>query len=242
MTALDPCLAIIPARSGSKGLPGKNIRPLAGLPLIVHAIRCAQRSMRLARCVVSTDSEEIARIAREAGADVPFLRPPELARDDTPTMPVLAHALDVVEQEEGRTFGSVLLLEPTSPGRLPEDIDRAFALIERNAEADGVVACSRPSWNPFYVGVIEENGVLAPAFEGRLAQRRQDVPSFWRINGALYLWRRAFVGNPPVPWLKGRHLLLDIPEERALSIDDLREFQLAEWQFEKGLVQLPWLK
>jgi N-acylneuraminate cytidylyltransferase len=242
-SAVDPCLAIVPARGGSKGLPGKNIRPLAGLPLLVHSLRCAERVPRIARTVVSTDSEEIACIARDAGGDVPFLRPTRLAADDTPTMPVLVHVLDELERLEGSRFATVLLLEPTSPGRLPEDIERAFALLDAHPETDGVVACSQPSFNPFYVGVVERDGYITPAFDsGREQTRRQDVQAFYRINGAIYLWRTEFLRRTPSAWLTaGRHTLLEIPELRAFSIDDAAEFEMAELMVRQGIVTLPWL-
>lgn len=241
--SIDPCLAIIPARGGSKGLPGKNIRPLAGLPLIAHSLRCAERADGLARVIVSTDAQEIAAVARAAGGDVPFMRPAELALDDTPTMPVLAHALEQVELAEGRRYASVLLLEPTSPGRLPDDIARARHMLAADEQAIGVVACSRPSFNPFYVGVVERGGYIAPAYDVIGPQtRRQDVPPFLRINGALYLWRRDFVHAAHPRWLAaGKHLALEIPEVRAFSIDDQLEFDLAELMLQNGLVQLPWL-
>jgi N-acylneuraminate cytidylyltransferase len=243
MSAIDPCLAIVPARGGSKGLPGKNIRPLVGLPLIVHSLRCAERAPGIARTIVSTDSDEIAAVARAAGGDVPFMRPAELAADKTPTMPVLAHALETIERAEGRRYGSVLLLEPTSPGRLPEDIARARELLAADAGAVGVIACSQPPFNPFYVGVVERDGYIVPAFDRIGAQtRRQDVPPFLRINGALYLWRSDFVRSNPPAWLPaGRHVALEIPEVRAFSIDDLLEFELAELMLKSGLVKLPWL-
>lgn len=238
---LDPCLAVIPARGGSKGLPGKNIRPLAGLPLIAHSVRCAERVTRVARTLVSTDSAEIAEVARAAGADVPFLRPAELARDDTPTIPVLQHALAEAERLDGRRYGSVLLLEPTSPGRLPEDVERAFALLDGDPGADGVVACSRPHFNPLYVGVVQREGYLAPAFEGPAHVRRQDAPQFFRINGALYLWRRDFLLRTGPAWVNGRHRMLEIPERRAFSIDDADDLALAELSIRGGFVKLPWL-
>src|SRR4051812_8742805 len=119
MSGTAPCLAVVPARGGSRGLPGKNVRPLAGLPLLVHSLRCAALAPDVTRTVVSTDSAEIAQVARAHGADVPFLRPAELATDEAPMMPVLAHAVAAVEAEEGRAYGSVLLLDPTSPGRTP---------------------------------------------------------------------------------------------------------------------------
>jgi N-acylneuraminate cytidylyltransferase len=241
MSDLDPCLAVIPARGGSKGLPGKNVRPLAGLPLLAHSVRCAERVPRIRRTIVSTDSAEIAEVARAAGAEVPFLRPAELARDDTPTIPVLQHALAELERRDGCTYGSVLLLEPTSPARLPEDVDRAFALLDADPGADGVVACSRPHFNPFYVGVVERDGYVARAFDGPAYVRRQDVPQFFRINGALFLWRRDFVRRTAPAWLDGRHRMLEIPEARAFSIDDAQDLALAEASIGAGLVKLPWL-
>src|SRR5207249_3404525 len=142
---------------------------------------------RIARCIVSTDSDEIAAIARAHGAEVPFMRPADLARDDSPTIPVLVHALTEAENQAGTRYAAVLLLEPTSPARLPEDVERAIALLDSDHQADGVVACSRPGFNPFYVGVVERQGYLAPAFPGAQHVRRQDVPPFFRINGLVYL-------------------------------------------------------
>lgn len=239
----QPVLAVIPARGGSKGLPGKNIRPLLGLPLIVHSIRCAAATDCIARCVVTTDSQQIADVARAHHGDVPFVRPAELAGDDTPMMPVLTHALAEVERMEGRPYGSVLLLDPTSPGRTPEDIETAVRLLAGDPRADGVVSCSRPTFNPFWVGCVQRGAYLEPAFEmGTRYNRRQDVPPFLRINGALYLWRREFIQRAPTPWTSGRHLPLEIPEGRAFSIDDEYEFRLAELMLQSGLVNFPWTK
>ena len=240
-SSVEPCLAVIPARGGSKGLPGKNIRPLAGLPLLAHSLRCAAGSRRLARVVVSTDSEEIAEVARHNGGEVPFIRPPELARDETPMMPVLTHALGEMERRVG-PFASLLLLDPTSPGRMPDEIDRALEILGGDATAQGVIACSRPTFNPFWVGVVERGGYLAPAFEGPSWQRRQDVPPFYRINGALYLWRSSYVRGAPTDWRAAPHRMLEIPEARAFSIDDAYEFALLELQIQHGLVRLPWLE
>lgn len=236
-------LAIVPARGGSKGLPGKNIRPIVGRPLIVHSLQCAAMCPEIKRCIVSTDSEEIASVARQHGAHVPFLRPAELAGDSTPMMPVLQHALAQMEQLDACRYDAVMLLDPTSPGRTPDDVARACAMLSERSDADGVIACSEPTFNPFWVGVTEREGLAVPAIPtGQFYTRRQDVPRFLRINGALYLWRRDFLVNAPSDWLRdSRHLMLEIPEERALSIDTLYEFRLAELMMEHGLVQLPWL-
>lgn len=240
---VDPCLAIIPARGGSKGLPGKNIRPLVGVPLLGHSLRCAGLVPRLGAVVVSTDDDQIAHVAEACGGRVPFRRPAELARDDSAMMPVLSHALLAMEKIEGRRFETVLLLDPTSPGRTPADIERAFELLADDDTADGVVACSRPRFNPFWVGVVDDGGAIAPAFPGGLEhkERRQDLPSFYRINGALYLWRRDFVAREPARWRDGRHLLLEMPEERAFSIDDASEFELADLLLREKVVRLPWI-
>jgi N-acylneuraminate cytidylyltransferase len=234
-------LAVIPARGGSRGLPGKNIRPFAGKPLIAHSIEFAKRCDRIARCIVSTDSEEIAHIARDYGADVPFLRPAELATDSTPTMPVLKHALETIERTDGVRYDSLLLLEPTSPARALGDVSRAMELLDSDAEAAGVIAVSQPTFNPFWVGVtMGSGGTIAPAFDTKTTYtRRQDVPPFFRINGNLYLWRREYIlSHSGAGWYERRHLGLEIPEGRAFSIDDLHEFRLAELMVERGLVDL----
>lgn len=242
VSATDPCLAVIPARGGSRGLPGKNIRTLADLPLIVHSLRCAALVPRLTDVIVSTDDPSIATVARDAGGDVPFMRPTELAGDNTPMMPVLRHALDQMEASRGRKYRSLLLLDPTSPGRTPNDIEHAFTLLGADPTANGVVACSRPTFNPFWVGVVERAGYIAAAFESGRYARRQDVPPFYRINGALYLWRTEFVRSAPDAWPLDKHLMLEIPEQRAFSIDDLAEFEMADLLLRSGRLELPWLK
>jgi N-acylneuraminate cytidylyltransferase len=235
-------LAIIPARGGSKGLPGKNVRPLGGVPLLVHSLRCAGLTAGITRTIVSTDSPEIAAVARAHGGDVPFARPPELARDDTPMMPVLAHALTEVERQEGRRYETVVLLDPTSPGRLPGDIDGALDRLAADAAADGVVACSEPHFNPLWVGVFDRGGYIQPAFEqGAAYGRRQDVPRFLRINGACYVWRSDFVRAAPANWRLGKNRVWEIPEERAFSIDNRFEFDLIELLLQNRLLSFPWL-
>jgi N-acylneuraminate cytidylyltransferase len=134
----------------------------------------------------------------------------------------------------------VLLLDPTSPGRLPGDVTQAVALLDGDPGAQGVIACSKPTFNPFWVGVVERGSYLAPAVAGPGYQRRQDVPTFLRVNGALYLWRRDFVERGG-SWRDEPQLALEIPEARALSIDDLHEFQVAEALLAAGLIELPWL-
>ena len=242
--SLRPLLAVIPARGGSKGLPGKNIRDFLGLPLIAHSIRLSNMCPEIARCVVSTDSEEIAGVARRYGAEVPFIRPAELAQDGTAMWPVLQHALREVERIHGTRYGSLVLLDPTSPGRVPVDVSQAFALLEEDPRAVGVVGVSEPHFNPRWVCVEEVGGYmrqLVPMIAGYV--RRQDVPITYRVNGSLYLWRREHVLSSPAPaYYTVPHRILVIPEERAIHIDELRDFQIAELLVRQGIVHLPWIQ
>jgi len=194
-------------------------------------------------CVVSTDSEEIADVARAHGAEVPFLRPYELSRDETPSLFVLQHALHEMEARERRRFESVLLLQPTSPARLPEDVSQAISILEQDPRSVGVVAASVAEFNPRSVCVEERKGYMVRAFDQRKAYtRRQDVPPVYRINGVLYLWRRDHVVQASKEQLfDGPHRMLLIPRERAIDIDDLHDFRLAEILVSERIVNLPWL-
>jgi CMP-N,N'-diacetyllegionaminic acid synthase len=239
----DRILAVIPARGGSKGLPGKNVRPFLGVPLIAHSIRFAAMCPEITRCVVSTDSPSITRVARRHGGDVPFLRPASLAKDATPMWPVLRHALSVVEGQEGIPYDALLLLDPTSPGRDPSDVRASCRRLRRNLRADGVVAVSRPEFSPIWHCVLERDGFMEDFVkEGARFQRRQDVPTVYRINGALYLWRADFVRRRESWRRDGRHLLHEIPEGRAMSIDTADQFKRAELLVKNGLVHFPWMK
>jgi len=157
--------ALIPARGGSKGLPGKNIRPFAGLPLAAHSILFAKLCPEISRCIVSTDAMEIAEVARQFGAEVPFLRPAALAQDDTPMWPVIRHALAWVEAQGGLPYEYVLLLDPTSPAREPADVAEPFRLLGERPEADGVVGVSQPDSNPIWHAVVDRDGWMTDLIE-----------------------------------------------------------------------------
>jgi len=239
-------LAVVPARGGSKGLPGKNVRVLAGLPLIAHSLRAAELMRTVTRCIVSTDDEQVARVAREHGGDVPWLRPAELATDTTPMAPVLRHALAAVEEEEGVTYDALVLLDPTSPARVPAEVDAAVEQLIGSDDLDGVVSVSEPSFNPVWVGVRPSRDnpeVLERYFpEGAGVTRRQDTARYLRINGTFYVWSSAFVRRLEDSWFdEGRHGLVEIPESRAFAIDYLEEFEDLEAAVERGRVVLPWL-
>jgi N-acylneuraminate cytidylyltransferase len=238
----EPVLALIPARAGSKQLTDKALRPFAGRPLIVHSIELAKRCPEIARVVVTTDSERIADVAREAGAEVPFLRPAELAEDDTPMWPVVRHALTALEAA-GATYAAVALLQPTSPARMPSDIAGAVQLLGSNPNAEGVVAVSEPHHNPIWSAMVERDGFLKPLFsDGAEYVRRQDVPRVWNVNGVLYLWRTAHVIAHVAAPAAARYLALEIPKHRAFDIDSLEDLEQAEALVEAGAVKLPWLE
>lgn len=235
-------LAVIPARGGSKGLPGKNIRPLAGLPLIVHSIKLARLCPQIERIIVSTDDKNIAAVAKQFGAEVPFMRPADLARDDTPMWPVLRHALETVECGERFQYDFLLLLDPTSPGRLPEDIAGALKKLLAKPEAAGIIGVSQPEFNPIWHCVIERNGWMESLIDaaGKYS-RRQDAPSVYKINASLYIWKADFMRREAKGWRHAPHLIYEIPEARAVHIDDLHGFEMAELMIHHGLIKLPWL-
>lgn len=234
-------LAIIPARGGSKGLPGKNIRPLCGLPLIVHSIKCAKMSPGIARAIVSTDSVEIAAVAKQNGGDVPFLRPAELASDKTPIWPAFKHALAEIEKSEGGPYDFVAVLDPTSPTRVPDDIAQALDRLEKDKSAVGIVAVSEPDFSPIWHTVVEKDGAMHDFLDGSKYNRRQDVPTIYRINGLLYIWRAEYVRTRDSWRDQGRHLMHITPDSRASSIDTLEQFERLEALIKAGLIELPWL-
>jgi len=236
-------LAVIPARGGSKGLPGKNVRPFAGLPLIAHSILFAKMCPEIDRCVVSTDSPEIAEAARRFGADVPFVRPPALAQDESPLWLVLRHALEEVERQEGCSYDALLLLDPTSPGRDPADLSGALRRLTACPTADGIIGVSEPDFNPIWHCVTERDGWMEDLIEdGSRFGRRQELPRVYRIHGGLYIWRAQFVRTEERTWRgTGRYLVYETPESRSMSIDTARQFEQAECLVKSGRITFPWM-
>jgi N-acylneuraminate cytidylyltransferase/CMP-N,N'-diacetyllegionaminic acid synthase len=180
----DRVLGLIPARGGSKGIPRKNVREFAGDPLIAHTIRAALNADTVDRTLVSSDDEEIMSTAREYGADVPFKRPAELATDDAPTGPVVEHALHYLEDEAGESYGTVVLLQPTSPLRMASHVDEAVARY-RETDATSLVTTSEDHsyrWRETAHGAERMN------YRGD-RKRRQDKSPEYVENGAIYIVR-----------------------------------------------------
>lgn len=218
-------LGVITARGGSKGLPGKNIAPLGGKPLIAWTIEAAQQSRLLTKFIISTDDDCIASVCRAAGAEVPFLRPPELARDDTPTLPVVLHVLDFLAE----SFDAVMVLQPTSPLRTHQDIDSAINLLEKNLQADSVISVvAVGDHHPARMKLLENGILIDPPFaeevEGR---RRQDLVPLYLRNGAIYLTRINVLREQES--FKGRKCMAYImPEERSVNVDRPLDLVIAE--------------
>ena len=218
-------LSLVVARGGSKSIPRKNLAPLAGKPLIVWTLEAALGSVRAGRVVVSTDDREIAHIASSHGAETPFIRPAELAQDETPTMPVVLHALEWLEANEGFTPERVLLLQPTSPLRTCDDIDGAIELALTH-DAESVVSVS-PATHPYLMKRITGEGVLQDAVPHDVVERRQDLETVHALNGAIYLTRRSHL-------LRNHSFYADktyayvMPRERSIDVDEPWDMHLCE--------------
>lgn len=220
-------LGLIPARGGSKGLPRKNILPLAGKPLIAHTILVARESKALDRVVVSTDDQEIADVAKWHGADVPFYRPADLAKDDTSVFPALLHAITWLSEHEGYNPGYVMLLQPTSPFRTVEDIQGTVSLAVRK-QADAVVSVSAVRQHPYWMKQITEDGKLISQYPpAHAAFRRQDLPTLYVPNGAIYLVLRSVLLERQTFYTERTYGYV-IPGERSLDIDNPWDLYVAE--------------
>ena len=228
-TDFNKTLAVIPARGGSKGVPRKNIRRICGKPLIAYTIETALAVRdRLYRVVVSTEDAEIVEVAKKWGAEVPFLRPPELADDLTPMTPVLQHAVAHVEETDQVRIDWVLLLHPTDPFRLPADIDAALDLAAGGG-CDSVISVVQVfSVHPVLMKRIENNRLLPHCIEEKEGTRRQDYqpPAFMR-NGAIYLTHRDVL-------MKGNSIWGDVirpyvmPPERSVGVDNELDLKMIE--------------
>ena len=226
-------LGLVTARGGSKGIPGKNLKVLAGKPLLAYTIETALASRAVDRVVLSTDDQAIADAARGLGCAVPFLRPADLARDDTPHLPVVQHAVQWLSQHEGYRPDAVMILQPTSPLRRAEDMRAAVALLDASG-ADSVVSVSQvpAHYNPMRTLRVADNGLATLFVTGQPVRarinRRQDMPAAWTMNGAIYLLRTAalFAAEPSLYGERTAAYVMTDPY--GISIDDLHDWSEAE--------------
>lgn len=221
-------VALICARGGSKGLRGKNIRPLAGRPLITWAIQQALGVDRVGRVIVSTDSQEIATVAREVGAEVPFLRPAELATDDSPEWLVWRHAIDYLRKSDGSAPDALLVVPPTAPLREVSDLDRCLDAFE-NTGADVVITVTDAHRSPYFnmVTVQPDGAVRVVIPPNAIIARRQEAPAVYDMTTVAYVAKPSFVTERNGVF-DGRVASVHIPPERAIDIDSLLDFRIAE--------------
>lgn len=221
-------LGIVPARGGSKGVRRKNIRPLGGKPLLCYTAEAALASRSIAMTVLSTEDEEIAELGRVCGLHVPFLRPPELSKDDTPTLPVVVHALNWMERA-GEKFDAVCLLQPTSPFRASDTIDACVdMLIQTQADSIVTVRLVPTEYNPHWVFKIDSTGQLRLFMkDANVITRRQALPPAYFRDGSIYLTRRNVIledqslyGQVSMGFIQN--------DEQHVNIDTLEDWERAE--------------
>jgi CMP-N-acetylneuraminic acid synthetase len=227
-------VAFIFARGGSKGLPGKNIRPLGGKPLIAWSIEQALSVTRIDRVIVSTDSEEIATVALAYGAEVPFLRPPELARDDSPEWLAWQHALNYMKENDGAMPTVMVSVPATAPLRSPTDIENCLDEYEKG-NVDIVITVTDANRSPYF-NMVKTNAdgtvelVIPPH---STITRRQDTPVVYNMATVCYVANPVFVMTHNATF-EGRVKAVHVPTKRAIDIDTLLEFEIAEYFLKIG--------
>ena len=233
-------LVTICARGGSKGVKGKNYRMLNGNPLISYTIKQALNWKKALNVVVSTDSEEIARIARESGAEVPFLRPTELATDSAPKLPVIRHALMECEKLHNTKYDIVVDLDPTSPIRTDEDLDNCLDLFAKNY-SDTLFSVVPAHKNPYF-NMVEQDAsgkiILCKKLPGTII-RRQDAPKVYDLNASIYFYKREFIiqEDQKTPITENSSVYI-MNEFSGMDIDREIDFIFVEQLVKEGLVKL----
>jgi CMP-N,N'-diacetyllegionaminic acid synthase len=226
-------LGLIPARGGSKTIPKKNIISLLGKPLLAYTCQAALASHHLTRVILNTDDKEIAQVGQEYGVEVPFMRPGELAVDDTLILPVIQHTLDWLQEQQNFYADIVVLLQPTSPLRLARHIDAALELLVES-DADSVVSVvSVPhNFNPLSVMQRSEEGFLTPFEPGPQILRRQDKPRVYARNGpAVLAIRRQVLERGQI--FGDKMLPYEMSTRSSIDIDDLEDLALAEFYLKR---------
>ena len=224
-------VAFIFARGGSKGLPRKNIKLFSGKPLIAWSIAQAKAVSRIHRIIVSTDCQDIAGVALEYGAEVPFIRPPELALDTTPEWLAWKHALNFISKQSGKLPHCMVSLPPTAPLRQPEDIENCLDQFQQGNK-DVVITTTTSHRNPYFNMVKkQEDGTVDLIIKDSLGvSRRQDAPSVLDVTTVAYVADPKFVLTHGSIF-EGRVGNVHVPIERAVDIDSLLDFQYAEFIF-----------
>jgi CMP-N-acetylneuraminic acid synthetase len=221
-------VGLIPARKGSKGVPNKNLRLVFGKPLIVHAIECGLQCEFIDHLIVSTNCKNIATVARDSGAEVPFMRPKELATDEAPMLPVLEHAVLKTEEHYAEQVNCLILLDPTAPLRRLDDLIGAFDLF-RNEDCGAVVSGSVAQRNPYF-NMVQKKSTYYTLVNNSMQTigRRQDAPLVYDLNTVVWIYSRAAVlkQGSRIP---EKTLLYEIPVDRAIDLDTELDFDLLDF-------------
>jgi len=220
-------LAIIPARGGSRRIPGKNIKLLSGKPLIAYSINAALKSKYIDRVIVSTDSKEIARVAQKYKAEVPFLRPKKLSGDKATTVSALRHAVRFLEEQENYKADIIVLLQPTTPLILPEDIDETVKKLVKTNSNSCVSLCEiseRPEW----MYKIKKNKANPFMRAKNSAKRIRSLPEIFRLNGGIYATKRDILMKKNRIIDNSNLSAMVMPRERSIDIDEPFDFLIAE--------------
>jgi N-acylneuraminate cytidylyltransferase len=230
-------VAIIPARGGSKSIPRKNIQPFSGHPLIAYSIAAGLQSELVDRLIVSTDDQEIADVAESYGAEAPFMRPKELALDDTPDWPVFKHALEWLAEQEDYRPDLVVQLRPTSPLRPPDCVDRGIEMMVNTTEADSLRGVVPSGQNPYKMWRIQDDGRLEPLlkdeFDEPYNMPRQKLPSTYWQTGHIDVIRRSTILDKQT--MTGEIILpLVLDPAYTIDIDTLQDLARAEWMLAQG--------
>ncbi len=219
-------VAVTLTRGGSKRVPRKNVRPLGGKPLIVHTIEAVHEAKGLNRAIVSTDDAEIARVSRQAGAEVPFIRPANLATDDSTSFDALLHAVEWLERDAGTPVDVVVLLQPTSPFRRGSHIDQAIDLLSTN-NADTVTAISPAKVHPYWAWTMSSDGLVPFFSRNSVEATGKNLPRAYAENGAIYVARRSVLAAGS---LYGQRVVgFEMTGPEALDIDTEDDLAYAEF-------------
>ena len=233
---LTNILAVVPARGGSKGLPRKNLRKLAGLPLLAHSLRVAFDSQLVTRVICSTDDPEIAEVAREFGAEVPFMRPVDLASDTATDADYAVHAVSWLDEHEGWKADILVILWPTCPLRRPEDVDGAIQVLLEDSEADSVVSVVPPAKSPYKMWRRTDQTYLTPLLTSGIFEQfagpRQRLPEVLAPNGYVHVVRAdSLLQNRSILGLKT--LPFAMAPDHCIDIDTEEDFKIAEAELER---------
>ncbi|KOY50666.1 cytidylyltransferase domain-containing protein [Polaribacter dokdonensis] len=222
-------IAIIPARSGSKGLPGKNIKLLEGKPMIAYTIEAALKAKKVEKVIVSTNSDEIAQISLKHGAEVPFLRPEHLASDTALAIDNYIYTIDKLNDENNCSIENLIVLQPTSPLRTSVDIDLAIELFDKK-EADSVVSYCKEAHPIKWHKHINGDGLIIPIFDEKLSNRQEELPTFYP-NGAIFIFKYSFLKSRKYYSDKSYAYIMD--RKNSIDIDFMEDFEYAEYLLKK---------